>query len=322
MSFRNIDETRERERLEKLFRSSGETRELRGNHQIIKNEPSSRLQPYLIGAALSMFLIGFACVLQEPQREATSEKPFQSVQTPPISDQLHTAPAAQFFIAASKAGLTGIVDSRTLTASYYWTVVLKNSSNSTQEAFATLKLPEGAVVSRATEWINGIPQEAAFNTVASTNNAYNNLTSRGRDPLIVNAIGDNSVEIKAFPINPDGGIVKIRLGITAPMKVNAEGKASVAAPYLVSSNFDANSSVEFHIQSRSHLLAVTSAENGAATRNVASKELSGISKDNEKYVLSTHVNQDELKNLTIETNSNASESEFAVRATHSPKTIS
>lgn len=52
----------------------------------------------------------------------------------------------------AKAGTRGLV-----TASYYWTVILKNDSTLRQEGVARLQLPEGAVVSRATDWVNRIP---------------------------------------------------------------------------------------------------------------------------------------------------------------------
>lgn len=67
-------------------------------------------------------------------------------------------------LSAQKSTLTGIVYRDTLTASLYWTMDLKNSSGTDGEAQAELRIPEGGVVSRATLWVNGVPQEAAFNT--------------------------------------------------------------------------------------------------------------------------------------------------------------
>ncbi|MCC7530544.1 MAG: hypothetical protein IT342_18615 [Candidatus Melainabacteria bacterium] len=297
MSLNELETENERKQLERLFNQCGQA-EPQSLPRLDSTKQEGRWQPYILGAACTMFIVGFWNILQ-PIKD-------HSVTQPLIGPDLQ-AQAALNSLSAEKAGLTGILDNRTLTASYYWTVVLKNDSATRQEAVARMQLPEGAVVSRATDWVNGIPQEAAFNSVAATARAYDTVVAEKREPLLVTDAGAGMVEIKAFPVEPAGGKMKIRIGITAPLRLSDEGETSIEAPYLVSSNFGANIEEELHIEGDSQMRTTL------GYGNIESVDKNG------KQILGAHVTQTELDSLEIISAVASEHLEFATRATHSPK---
>jgi hypothetical protein len=205
---------------------------------------------------------------------------------------------------AQKSTLTGIVDPDTLTASLYWTLDLKNISGTDREAQAELKLPEGAVVSRATLWINGVPQEAAFNTTQQVTNAYNWITVKHRDPLLVTYKDEHTVLIKASPVPANGDIMKIRLGITAPLTIGADGRGVLTVPQLEQANFSLAERNDVHIESKQSMEPGGSLFTGRQTA-------AG------KYLLTANVPTSDLSNVTITSAKASGLGKFAVRATHS-----
>lgn len=117
-----------------------------------------------------------------------------------------------------------------------WTFVVENNRGWDREGWATLQLPAGGVVSRATLWINGEEREAAFGGRDQTIRAYEAVTARRRDPLLVTSAGPDRVALRFFPV-PRKGSMKFRLGITFPMTIEDAGnKASVVLPRLKSTN--------------------------------------------------------------------------------------
>jgi hypothetical protein len=223
-----------------------------------------------------------------------------------VSPAVTSAKAAftQMTVRAQKSIITGIVDPDTLTASLYWTIDLKNTSGVDQEAQAELKLPPGAVVSRATLWVNGVPQEAAFNTTQQVTNAYQWITVKHRDPLLVTYKDDHTVLIKAAPVPANGDIMKIRLGITAPLTLGAEGKTSLAVPEIKEANFTLADSNDIHLESKRQIGFF----NGQSS---TLQRLFG------KYLLTANMPASELSKLTIVSNGHSKAESFAVRATHS-----
>ncbi len=299
MSLHELDTENERKQLERLFNQCGQAQP-QNLHRLDATKQEGRWQPYILGAACTMFLVGFWNILQPIENHNVKQPLIGPVtQTDQFSNSL----------SAEKSGLTGILDNGTMTASYYWTVVLKNDSAVRQEAVARMQLPEGAVVSRATDWVNGIPQEAAFNGVEATTRAYETVVAERREPLLVTDAGSGMVEIRAFPVEPNGGKMKIRLGITAPLRITDEGESSIAAPYLVSSNFGANIEEELHIEGDSPM---------RTTLGFSNIESNHVDK-NGKHVLAAHLSQTQLDSLEIVSAVRGEHLEFATRATHSPK---
>lgn len=119
-----------------------------------------------------------------------------------------------------------------------WTMTFGNSCSSDREARMRIALPHGAVVSRVTLWINGEECEAAFGKKGDVRRAYESVVRKNRDPLLVNVCGPDQVQVQCFPVPRDGGEMKIRVGVTIPMDVAADGKsARLPAPAILERNF-------------------------------------------------------------------------------------
>ncbi len=118
-----------------------------------------------------------------------------------------------------------------------WTTEVRNASSGTAEARFTMALPEGAVASRATLWINGEPREASIAGRAETRAAYEKVVARQRDPLLVTTTGSERLLVQAFPV-PAGGTMKFRVGYSAPLNIAPDGSRSIAMPAIVEENFD------------------------------------------------------------------------------------
>ena len=119
-----------------------------------------------------------------------------------------------------------------------WTMTFGNTWHSDREARMRIALPHGAVVSRVTLWINGEECEAAFGKKGDVRRAYESVVRRNRDPLLVNVCGPDMVQVQCFPVPRDGGEMKIRVGVTIPMDVAADGKsARLPVPAILERNF-------------------------------------------------------------------------------------
>lgn len=118
-----------------------------------------------------------------------------------------------------------------------WTLSLDNDSSMQREGRFTMALPEGAVASRATLWVNGEPREAVFAARGEARAAYQSVVRAQRDPLLVTTDGAQRLLVQAFPI-PAGGTIKLRIGMTAPFNITPDGERSLALPTIVERNFD------------------------------------------------------------------------------------
>lgn len=199
--------------------------------------------------------------------------------------------------------ITGIVDPASLSAVYYWTFVLKNDSSQDREAQLDIALPAGAVVSRATLWVNGFPQEAAFSSTEAVTGAYTWITERHRDPLLITQKAPGRILVKASPILA-GGKMKLRIGITAPLLPGQGKQAQVMLPHIVSTNLAVDCRQDIHLQSPS-LLYSTDASASIVKNNA--KEWT--------WKANTKVNV--LNDLSVTVLRPQALNRFAVRATHS-----
>jgi hypothetical protein len=57
-----------------------------------------------------------------------------------------------------------------------------------------------------------------------------------RDPLLVTTQGGGRLLVQAFPVQPESSL-KLRIGITAPLAIDAAGRRSLALPAIVDRNF-------------------------------------------------------------------------------------
>lgn len=119
-----------------------------------------------------------------------------------------------------------------------WTMEFKNVSPEQREARAQILLPPGAVVSRLTLWINGEEREAAFGGRAQVRQAYQEVAVvRRRDPVLVTTCGPDRVLMQCFPVPASGGVMKLRLGLTAPLLLDAPERGSFVWPRFLERNF-------------------------------------------------------------------------------------
>lgn len=133
--------------------------------------------------------------------------------------------------------MDGSIDANAALGYLEWTMVFNNRSDIQQEGRAEIVLPTGAVVSRATLWIDGEEREAAFGGRAQVRQAYERVVASKRDPLLVTTAGTGRVLVQLFPI-PPAGEMKIRIGITAPMVMSNLQRASLQLPSISERNFD------------------------------------------------------------------------------------
>lgn len=127
-----------------------------------------------------------------------------------------------------------------------WTAVVANAGIQQGEARLTLALPEGAVVSRATLWVNGEPREASIGGRAEVRAAYEKIVQRQRDPLLVTTDGAGRLLVQAFPIEA-GSSMQFRIGISAPLEIARDGARSMALPMIVDRNFNIAQDQPHHV---------------------------------------------------------------------------
>jgi hypothetical protein len=125
-----------------------------------------------------------------------------------------------------------------------WTMEFRNDSTQQREARAQILLPPGGVVSRLTLWVNGEEREAAFAGRAQTRQAYQKVAiQQRRDPVLVATAGPDRVLMQCFPVQPNGGIMKVRIGITAPLSLESAASAMSRLPLFLERNFTVRKSL-------------------------------------------------------------------------------
>jgi hypothetical protein len=65
-----------------------------------------------------------------------------------------------------------------------------------------------------------------------------------RDPILVTTNGPDRILVQCFPVPPRGGVMKARLGITAPLVLDSRTAGTLALPWFAQRNFDVPASVE------------------------------------------------------------------------------
>ncbi len=140
-------------------------------------------------------------------------------------------------LALAGSRIDGSVAARDNLTYLEWTVDLANRGDLQREARFSMALPEGAVASRATLWIDGEPREASIAGRGETRTAYASVVSASRDPLLVTTDGAQRLLVQAFPIQPHA-TMRLRIGVTAPFAIAPDGRRSLALPAIVERNFD------------------------------------------------------------------------------------
>ncbi len=144
--------------------------------------------------------------------------------------------------------LDGSVNAEAALGYVEWTMVFRNSAPSDQaEARARVALPPGAVVSRATLWIDGEAREAVFGGKGQTRAAYQNVVAARRDPLLVTLIGPDLVQVQCFPIQPAGAQMKLLIGITFPLELEQPETGAFTVPRLIARNFSLSRGLQHRV---------------------------------------------------------------------------
>lgn len=144
------------------------------------------------------------------------------------------------------------VDAMSALAQGEWTLEFRNEHSNAQEARCQMLLPPGACVSRLTLWIDGEPREAAFGAKSAVKEAYRQtVVVDRRDPVMVNMTGPDQIMTQCFPV-PPGGLMKIRLGLTAPVE------DGLRMPLIVERNFGIGGSFKhaLWVQSKDEMTGV------------------------------------------------------------------
>jgi hypothetical protein len=150
-------------------------------------------------------------------------------------------------LSLAESRVDGIVDADGANAYEEWTLVFRNDSAGPNEARAQVLLPHGGVVSRLTLWVNGQPCEAAFSGREQVRQAYKSVAIRQRrDPVLVTTAGPDRVLVQCFPV-PARGTMKVRLGITAPMRVSRADRATLGLPLILERNFAVKDSLRHSV---------------------------------------------------------------------------
>lgn len=129
-----------------------------------------------------------------------------------------------------------------------WTLEFRNDhERQPREARAEIQLPPGGVVSRVTLWVNGEEREAAFAGRGEVRAAYQQVAVvQRRDPILVTTSGPDRVLMQCFPVPAQGGTMKVRLGITAPLAPLDRGHVSFVWPRFAERNFAIREDLRHH----------------------------------------------------------------------------
>ncbi|MBM3834000.1 MAG: PEP-CTERM sorting domain-containing protein [Verrucomicrobia bacterium] len=140
-----------------------------------------------------------------------------------------------------------------------WTLEFRNDHERTpREARSQVLLPSDGVVSRLTLWVNGEEREAAFAETAHVREAYETVTVvQKRDPVLVTVAGPDRVLVQCFPVPAQGGAIKVRLGITAPLMVEDKNSVALRLPTFLERNFAVSPNLKHSFWMESRVIPVT-----------------------------------------------------------------
>ena len=134
-----------------------------------------------------------------------------------------------------------------------WTLVFRNEAAVQREARAEIQLPPGGIVSRLTLWVNGEEREAAFAGRGKVREAYQRVVTQRRDPVLVTTAGRDRILVQCFPVPPNNGEMKIRLGITVPLVLEDANNVRLVFPHFENRNFRVPTNHSIWIESKSYM---------------------------------------------------------------------
>jgi XrtN system VIT domain protein len=91
-----------------------------------------------------------------------------------------------------------------------------------EEGIYTFHMPEGAVVTSLSLWVNGVEEKGILTTKEKATEAYRTIVGKEkRDPSVIHWQEGNTVSVRVFPVLPDESRL-FRIGITAPLRKNED----------------------------------------------------------------------------------------------------
>lgn len=135
-----------------------------------------------------------------------------------------------------RSAIYGDVHADTLSAAMDWTFVFKNKGYQTREARAEIALPDGAVLSGLTLWINGEPQKALFGTNERVPGFRQSVDVSNQGPALLTDLGRGRYLLQCSSV-PAQGELKVAVKVTEPLKIDGETDLSLALPRFIDNNF-------------------------------------------------------------------------------------
>lgn len=170
-------------------------------------------------------------------------------------------------LSLASSQMDGSIDGDAALSYLEWTLTFKNEKSWQQEAVANIQLPPDAVVSRLTLWINNEEREAAFAGRERVTEAYNAVTARRRDPVLVTTAGKDRIAVRAFPVPPNGEM-KVRIGFTAPLHLADDAHGLLLLPHFNERNFAVAAEHSIWLESKNPIEATNPAFRLEAKENL------------------------------------------------------
>ncbi len=149
--------------------------------------------------------------------------------------------------------LDAVVEGDAALAYCEWILEFKNDSATEREARGQILLPPDAVVSRLTLWVNGEEREAAFAGRSQVRKAYQAVAiQQRRDPVLVNTCGPDRILMQCFPVPRNGGVMKLRIGMTVPVMLDGAGQGLLRWPEFIERNFSVRESLRHSVWARAN----------------------------------------------------------------------
>lgn len=137
---------------------------------------------------------------------------------------------------ATTSGLRGSIYPEAGLASLDWNFSFANVSKVPREARAKIILPDGAVVTKATMWIDGVERQATIMPRHQARATYETaVREHKRDPLLVSTAGKDTVLVQCYPVLA-GSDTKLSLHIVAPLAGQGD-EQSLTMPAFAERNF-------------------------------------------------------------------------------------
>lgn len=146
------------------------------------------------------------------------------------------------------------VDDQTRLGYVEWIIEFKNSQTTDKEARMQIAMPHKGFVSKLTLWVDGEERPAAFNTISKVKAAYKKIAvQQRRDPVLVNVSGADRVMLQCFPVPPNEGIMKMKVGITFPLSHSESSSGDIHFPYIAERNFSIKKELKHYIYAQADL---------------------------------------------------------------------